>query len=67
VHGKLPFPELYDEATKDDAHHNAVRAEYLAEALAREALMAALRVPAKFHEFKDRPTLEDAWLRGRFP
>jgi hypothetical protein len=67
VHGKLPFPNAYEEGTQNVGQDAAVRVEYLAEALAREAILAALRDPAKLIEFESRDRLEDAWAKGRFP
>jgi hypothetical protein len=65
VHGKIPFLELH--AKGDEGDEQAARFEYLAEYIAREAVLAALRAEGKHHEFDDRATLEDAWARGRFP
>lgn len=65
VHGKVPFRSLLarGEAGADDA----ARLEYLAEAIAREVLVHALRSPGKHTEFHDRDRLEDAWKAGRLP
>ena len=72
VHGMLPFPGLYAGDVGllgvakyaqgiRDAEAGAGRHEYLAEIVAREAIMHVLRNPTKLAEFKDRDTLMDAW------
>lgn len=65
VHGKVPFQELHRQG--DEGDDEAARLEYVAERVAREALLVALRAVDKHDDFRDRDTLEAAWETGRFP
>ncbi|MFI5308354.1 MAG: hypothetical protein ACHQ53_13425 [Polyangiales bacterium] len=65
VHGKVPFAVLRQQGK--EGVEEASRLEFLAEALAREALRHALSDPTKFPLFDDRNTLEDAWANRQYP
>lgn len=64
VHGKLPFETLQSRgpAGKD----RAAQLAYVAEVLARESVLVALR-HADWAVFESRQALEDAWKVGSFP
>jgi hypothetical protein len=64
VHGKLPFAgmQAFGEAGKDQA----AQLNYVAEVLAREALLLALR-RQDWSIFESREVLESAWATGAFP
>jgi hypothetical protein len=64
VHGKVPFHEM-QEGSKEDADQ-AAQLAYVAEVLAREALLLALRLP-DWSVFESRENLEAAWASGAFP
>ena len=64
VHGKVPFRTLRSRGAAE--FDRACRLAYLAEVLAREALLVALR----HHDasvFESREALEGAWATGAFP
>jgi hypothetical protein len=64
VHGKLPF---HDMQTRGDAgEEEAAQLSYVAEVLAREVLLFALRRP-DWSVFQSRDDLERAWASGAFP
>lgn len=65
VHGKVPFESL--EAEGDDGVEEVARLEYLAEFVARQSLVKALRHPNMREVFADRKCLETAWAERRFP
>ncbi len=65
VHGMVPFLELGQRG--DAGEEEAARLEFLAEALAREALRVALSRPADFPIFEERGLVEAAWASGQFP
>lgn len=69
VHGKLPFPNLYVKRKRTAAENKAAYFEFLAEALARECILEAIRDPRRYEFFKDptRAALEAAWDAGHFP
>jgi hypothetical protein len=64
VHGKVPFLDL--RAQGEEGLDRAAQLAYVADVLAREALLAAL----KFRDrsiFASRAALEGAWQRQAFP
>jgi hypothetical protein len=64
VHGKLPFHDMQQRGEEGEEH--ASQLAYVAEVLAREALLAALR----HHDqsvFASRVGVESAWANGSFP
>jgi hypothetical protein len=65
VHGKLPFESLHQSG--DAGSDKAARFEFLAELVARQAVLYAIKNPAKYIEFADRARLEDAWDQKRLP
>lgn len=64
VHGKVPFHALQ---ARKDGEEEAAKFDYLAELIARETLLAALRHPRARELFTDRTALERAWATPRFP
>jgi hypothetical protein len=64
VHGKLPFEDL--KAQGPEGWETACQLAYLAEVLAREALLVALRRPDRT-VFETRDALAGAWASGAFP
>lgn len=64
VHGKLPFADL--QALGDRGQDRAAELSYVAEFLAREALLAALR-QEDWSIFVNREDLEAAWAASTFP
>lgn len=62
VHGKVPFRVLRERG--EPGFDEATRYEFVAEKLAREALMWALGNPRVLAEMGERGRLEAAWLRG---
>jgi hypothetical protein len=65
VHGKIPFDTL--PGTPEEREEEAAKLDYLAEFVAREALLVALRAPNMREVFTNREALELAWVEGRFP
>lgn len=64
VHGKLPFAEM--QALGDKGEEHAAQLSYVAEVLARESVLTALRHP-DWSVFATRDNLEQAWASGAFP
>jgi hypothetical protein len=64
VHGKVPFLELRGQG--DQGEERAAQLGYVADVLAREALLVALRWKDR-SIFTSRETLEKAWASGTFP
>lgn len=64
VHGKVPFLEL--RALGDAGEERAAQLAYVADVLAREALLVAFRSNDQ-SIFKSREALERAWREERFP
>jgi hypothetical protein len=64
VHGMIPFEKL--QALGEAGAERAGQLAYVAEVLAREALLVALRRP-DWSVFESRETLEAAWASGTFP
>jgi hypothetical protein len=64
VHGKVPFHDM--QARGDEGQEEAARLAYVAEVLARETLMLALRRP-DWAAFSSRDELQRAWADGAFP
>jgi hypothetical protein len=64
LHGNLPFEQM--KALGDQGEERAAKLAYLAEVLAREALLVALRHP-DWSVFATRDALEAAWASGAFP
>lgn len=64
VHGKVPF--LAMQTKGPDGVERVAKMSYVADVLAREALLAGLRCQDQAI-FDDRDALEDAWRDGRFP
>jgi hypothetical protein len=63
VHGEVPFELLRD---AQDGPKTVARFGYLAETVAREALLHAILDPALNGEFASRARIESAWETGRF-
>jgi hypothetical protein len=64
VHGKLPFQKMQGQG--DQGQDRAAQLTYVADVLAREALLVALRHPDG-SIFAGREELERAWASGAFP
>jgi hypothetical protein len=64
VHGKIPFAKM--QARGDEGEEQAAQLAYVAEVVAREALLVALRRPDKT-VFESREALEQAWACGTIP
>lgn len=64
VHGKVPFLEL--RARGNAGEERAAQLAYVADVLAREALLVAIHHDDQ-SVFATRETLEQAWLAGAFP
>jgi hypothetical protein len=64
VHGKVPFENLKERG--DMGWERACQLAYVAEVLARESLLVALRHP-DWNVFGSRGALESAWAAGAFP
>jgi hypothetical protein len=64
VHGKVPFLAL--RALGSDGEERAAQLAYVADVLAREALLSAFRFTDE-SIFANREALEGAWVSGRFP
>ena len=64
VHGKIPFLELRTQGSAGE--DRAAKLQYVAEFVARSALLKALRFPHK-ELFATRDALESAWATGAFP
>jgi hypothetical protein len=64
VHGKVPFEDL--KARGEEGQDEAAQLNYVAEVLAREALLLALR-RQDWSVFESRASLEAAWASGAFP
>lgn len=64
VHGKVPFEDM--KAHGDAGQDEAAELNYVAEVLAREALLLALR-RRDWSVFESRATLAAAWTSGAFP
>ena len=64
VHGKVPFLKL--RALGDEGEERAAQLAYVADVLAREALLVAFRFPDK-SIFATREVLEAAWASNAFP
>lgn len=65
VHGKIPFLDLLREGTAGE--DEAAWFDYLAEIVAREMIVFALRSFELQAAATDRRTLETAWKNGAFP
>jgi hypothetical protein len=66
VHGRIPFEPLH-QLGADQGADEAARLEYLAEYVARVALLHILSRPDKLALLADRSTAEAAWDTGQLP
>ncbi len=64
VHGKVPFLKLRSQGAAGE--ERAAKLQFVAETVAREALLVALRFPDQ-SQFATRDALEKAWSAGTFP
>jgi len=64
VHGKIPFLNLRSQGGAGE--ERAAKLQYVAETVAREALLVALRFPDQ-SVFATREALEKTWSAGKFP
>jgi hypothetical protein len=64
VHGKVPFHDMQARGGKGE--EEAAQLGYVAEVLARETLLLALRRP-NWSVFRSRDQLQGAWTSGAFP